>query len=419
MSEQMPNTNEGGNSEAANQAAETIKQLDEQQLTQLGKIAEMLQARDISTGAVNEINKVGMSEWQVVTKGVDGEEPTVHDLKSTRVEFKPTKASAGNKPIEELIINRAAPTTVRPAKRLPKRFNDESAIVGSDNQISYRLVNGIWQPTHDEKAMEVFQQIVRDTQPNKVIFLGDNVDLPNMSRFESDPNFLQSTQKSLDRWHLELARTRANAPDAEIIVIEGNHDERWVKNIRKNAAEVLGIRRANVAHELSVLSLAYLLRVDELEVKYLPGYPANRYWLNNNLKAIHGSIVRSGGSTAAAVANSETTSTLFGHIHRIESHHRTINEAGGGRIISAHSFGTLSRIDGAVPSFGYGRGEQGEPLEHYENWQQGMGFVLYKRGDGPHDVQTINIKTFDEYRTNFNGKVYQPVPPLRAVPEAA
>lgn len=417
MSEQTPNMPKGGKTEAV-QSAETNKQPTAEQAAMLGnKIIEMMQERDINPDA--DVTEIGISNWQMMSKGPDGK-PVTHDLTSTRVKLKLNQVAQQGKSIEELIINRAAPTVINPSKGRARPTSDRSALIVPDQQIGFRKDrHGNWIAIHDDKAMEISQQIAKDTQPDEIIILGDNVDLPNMSRFESDPNFTQSTQMSIDRLHRELAQYRSNAPNAKIKVIAGNHDERWVINIRKNAAELLGIRRANVARELSVLSLEYLLRMDELEIDYLPGYPANRYWLNNNLKAIHGHVIRSGGSTAAAVANSETTSTLFGHIHRIESHHRTVNEAGGGRVISAHSFGTLSRIDGAVPSYGYGRDEDGQPIEHYENWQQGLGFVLYKPEDGPHDVQTINIKTFDGYRTNWNGRVYQPLPPLRSVPDAA
>jgi predicted MPP superfamily phosphohydrolase len=426
MTEQMPSAPQE-NPETAETQTDTPEtatpELTSEQMSQLGKVAAMLQKRDIDPGAIDEINKIRVSEWQVVTKStVEGKDPTVHTLQGTNLEFKPVKAKVEPTAIsEKLFANRAAPTIVRPGKRLPKLYTDLTALVPPDHQIGYRTIDGEVMEIHDESAMDISQQLARHLQPDKIIILGDNIDLPNMSRFESDPNFLKSTQASIDRFHLELARYRANAPNARIIVLEGNHDERWTKYVRNNAAEVLGIRRANAARELGVLTLPYLLRVEELDVEYLPGYPANRYWLNNNLKAIHGHVIRSGGSTAAAVAKDETTSTLFGHIHRIESHHRTVNERGGGRVISAHSFGTLSRIDGAVPSFGYGRDERGMPLKHYENWQQGVGVVTYKEGDGHHDIQTVQIRTFNDYETTFDGRVFRPTigRHLRSVPDAA
>lgn len=383
-------------------------------MQRLGQIAELMDSQKIDPSVVGQVREVRAGRWQVVTKDkvVDPEsgeivsEPHVHTLEGTSFKFIPKPEVAAVD--EQRFASKAAPTVIRPGRAMPKRFRDKTALIVTDQQIGYRKLGDELQPIHDEAAMDVVQQIARYVQPDKIIVLGDNVDLPNASRFENDPNFTQTTQASIDSFHNQLARYRANAQNAEIVVLEGNHDERWAKYIRKNAAEVLGVRRANAAHELAVLTLPFLLRVDELEVQYLAGWPANTHWINERIKAIHGNKVRSNGSTAAAYANSETTSTIFGHIHRMESHHRTVNEQGGGRIISAHSFGTLSRIDGVVPSFNYGRDGTGTPIQHFENWQQGLGLVFYEEGDAPYDVKSILIDTFNGHAANLDGHVFTP-----------
>ena len=55
----------------------------------------------------------------------------------------------------------------------------------------------------------------------------------------------------------------------------------------------------------------------------------------------------------------------MGHIHRVESHSKTIQVASGSKIITAMSPGCLCRLDDAVPGFA------GKP----KNWQQGLGIV--------------------------------------------
>ena len=44
----------------------------------------------------------------------------------------------------------------------------------------YRGVDGQLQPTHDEQAIKVALDIVKDANPVLVVLVGDNLDLPEM-----------------------------------------------------------------------------------------------------------------------------------------------------------------------------------------------------------------------------------------------
>ncbi|WP_218571937.1 hypothetical protein, partial [Pseudomonas sp. SZ57] len=81
---------------------------------------------------------------------------------------------------------------------------------------------------------------------------------------------------------------RANAPEAEVTLIEGNHDRRLQKSILRNAKAAFGLKRANDPESWPVLSVPNLLRLDDLGVEYVEGYPAGEKWINDNLVCIHG-----------------------------------------------------------------------------------------------------------------------------------
>jgi hypothetical protein len=176
--------------------------------------------------------------------------------------------------------------------------------------------NAYYMPFHDEAAMDVALQITNwlyhNDRVDGVINLGDFLDLPSQGRFEQEAAFAGTTQKAFDRGHKFLQEQRAAAgPQAEIVLIEGNHDRRMEKFVMINAARAWGLKRANI-DELPVMSIPYLLRLDEIGVEYIDAYPAGSYWLTENLRAIHGSKVRSGGSTAAAYTNADPhISTIF------------------------------------------------------------------------------------------------------------
>jgi hypothetical protein len=191
--------------------------------------------------------------------------------------------------------------------------------------------------------------------------------------------------------------------------MEGNHDRRLQIMVTKNALAAFGLKQANAPGDWPVLSVPHLLRFDDLEVEYVGAYPAGSYWVNERLKCIHGQTVRSGGSTAMAVAREERVSTIFGHVHRIETQYHTSDVYGGGSIRFAHTPGCLCRIDGAVPSVHGSTDLSGRPVAKYENWQQGLSVVSYREGDSPFNLESVFINTTDGYRTVFGGKTYLPV----------
>ena len=101
--------------------------------------------------------------------------------------------------------------------------------------------------------------------------------------------------------------------NGDLVRLDGARIDRVIRN---DAAQLFGIKRANAQHELSVLNLEYLLRLDELDIGYLDGYPTNVHWLEDDLKVVHGKEAKSLGRSALRYLNHDNTSTIFGHDHR-------------------------------------------------------------------------------------------------------
>ena len=276
-----------------------------------------------------------------------------------------------------------------------------------DPQIGYRMYeDGTLDPFHDQAAIDVALQIVADLQPDLVLWLGDYLDLAEFGRFEQEAAFARTTQAAIDYGHELLAKVAALSPGARQVLLEGNHDRRLQKMVTTNAMAAFGLRQAG--DDWPVLSVPHLLRLGEMGVEYVGGYPAGEFWLTDDLKAIHGVIVRSGGSTARAVADDETTSVLHGHIHRIETAYKTVRTRGGGRIRVVHSPGCLCRIDGAVPSTKGSTTLDGRPVQSWENWQQGLAIVTYGGCDQPFSLESVHIDATAGYRAVYGGSVYLP-----------
>jgi len=191
---------------------------------------------------------------------------------------------------------------------------------------------------------------------------------------------------------------------SRIVVLEGNHDKRVSDTVMKFNAASQGLTRANLPDDFPVLTAPFLLRTDDLNVEWLDGYPARKLWLNEWIKCVHGSIVRSGSSTASAYSRGDRTSTIFGHIHRIEVHHTTQQDRSGAVRLFAATPGCLCRVDGAVPGVKGAVDLHGRPIKNYEDWQQGM-IVLHFHDDDPRYVlDTIHIQ---EGWAMFGGQIFE------------
>lgn len=366
----------------------------------LGRLAELLADANIPIDEIKSVKKVRLNQWQMAHKDDDGE-AVVTDLKSAQIVIEPRWEDGPEWPV----VQPAAPTVIKPASVRKKKLDTKVAVVLPDPQIGYRrdILREDYDSFHDEAAMDVALQVVRELQPDVIVNLGDVVDLPEFSRHPQEPGFARTTQRSIDRAHSWLAEQRANSPEAQIVLLEGNHDRRLEKAIVQNAQSAFGLQRANVPESWPVLSLPFLLRMDEIGVEYIEGYPANIFWINDNLACIHGHKARSGGSTAAAVVNDERSSIIFGHIHRIEMQHQTRRIRSGSRTNLATCPGCLCRIDGAVPGFKSSTDIYGRPVQSWENWQQGIAVVSYEEGDGPFHVELVPIHSGT---CLFRGKTY-------------
>jgi predicted phosphodiesterase len=273
-------------------------------------------------------------------------------------------------------------------------------VAGADTQIGYRNVNGELDPFHDEKAMALFVELVRLEKPERVILAGDIIDLAEQGRWTQEAGFALTTQAAIDRTYRFLYDLREAAPSAKIDLIEGNHDKRMQNFVELNAKSAFGLKRAGWPDEWPVMSIPYLLRLDELKVTYYDAYPNAHVWINNNLRAEHGTKVNSNGSTAQRYLN-ETPhiSRLFGHTHRQEVVQRTTWDRMGKIRSQAINPGCLCRVDGAVPGVHGSIGADGKPATYYEDWQQGAAVIRYTD-----DEFFVELVQFDDGKTIYQGQ---------------
>jgi len=357
----------------------------------LDAIRQLLERSNINFDTVDRVTRVNV--WQGFIKNSEGEIETV-DLASAQYIPKPDA--------ENHLLRQAAPTNIRPSRSKAKPRNYTLLASIPDIQVGYRNINGELVPIHDERAIRVARLILADKKPDIIVDQGDGMDLSELSKYEPDSvHFVNTLQAAIDRRHQIYAELRADNPNSDIYEIDSNHIARLGKFILKNTPQLAQIRRAGRKDEWPIISYPSMLRLDELGVKWISGYPAAHYEYKDDLIFIHGKEVRSGGSTAEMYSKKyPDTNVVFGHVHRQESHTRTTR---AGHYLTAITFGTLAKTDGHVPSYHNAVNDHNQVVKVQENWQQGLG-LIYDYGDGNYQFDTIRIK---DGKAFYNGKEYR------------
>lgn len=320
---------------------------------------------------VHEVTSHKVNSWSTVTKGVDGE-PKVTRLWQVTASFKPRL-------VPLVAADWGPPPPYHPPKG--KVVGLRQAVILPDMQIGFRwmgLAEGDpWaEPYHDREAIDIALQILAATKPEYVILLGDNLDFQPLSlRWPSPPNAMQTTSIALAEYRWLLWRIRQVCPKSKIVYMYGNHEDRLRKYLDERAGELQGLLQANGQQ---MLSLRNILDLDNLHVTTVD-YP-QPYWLWGRVEIEHGRTVRrGGGATAATVASQREHSVIYGHIHRQEVAHRSVDTPMGKREYVTGSPGCLCRVDGTVP--GVDR----------PDWQQGVG-VLSLVDDMNEHLELIRIQ---------------------------
>jgi hypothetical protein len=207
------------------------------------------------------------------------------------------------------------------------------------------VISDLQVPYHDERAVRNVASFIRRFKPDQVITIGDEIDLPQVSRWtEGTPGWYEQTLAS-DRdatveilWDLQVTD-----------MIRSNHTDRLYNVIMKKIPAFLA---------LPELKFEKFMKLDELGIKFhrkpLEFAPD---WI-----AIHGdegSVKPTPGLTALDAARKHGKSVVCGHTHRAGQ--SAFTEASGGvlgRVLRGVEVGNLMQFSKA----GYMKGTG--------NWQQ-------------------------------------------------
>jgi len=155
-------------------------------------------------------------------------------------------------------------------------------------------------PFHDKRALDVAYRIISDLQPDKIVLMGDMVDMYAISSFSREPIRVLKLQDELDKTRGVLEQIDSLS-DANIIYLEGNHERRLQRYLRLHP-EICN---------LDNLKLEHLLGLD--------GWSIKQDHTEGNLIYTHGKYISKHSAYSVRrelEARAYQSSIIVGHTHR-------------------------------------------------------------------------------------------------------
>lgn len=238
-------------------------------------------------------------------------------------------------------------------------------------------------PYHDEIALNLFYQFLKNTQPHRLIIAGDFLDMWELSRFRKFPTMDgNSFNNELETAKKIIKKFTVLCPDTLIDYICGNHSFRIQSYLMEKAREL---------YSLPSLHLEYLLELHK--------YPQIRFYELKNKSRFSHHFVKYGylwighadmsrkeaAYTARGLRDELGCNLITGHTHKLAFAPKTYKD---GTLVAWES-GCLCQKETDYSTF--------------SNWQQGW---LYLETNPEITQFTIHPILIQNSQFIFNGKVY-------------
>jgi hypothetical protein len=251
-----------------------------------GRPAEMLEERDLSPEEWR-VSSLTINEWEA---GDDLNRQTKLTLQPLKDVVRPARVD-GWKP---------------PAPKPRKAGATETTFLVGDHQAPYI----------DEDFHAATLRWLAEVKPAKGVVGGDGLDLPSVSKYAKTAGWNASVNECVDSFYRVLCDYRSASPDTQWVMLEGNHEARLHAHLMRQFEEGAAIKRAG-ENEDNVLSVPYLMRLDELGIPYIDNYPHAVHKITPTVGAIHGTIVKKdAGASGHATLMQRGFDVYQFHIHR-------------------------------------------------------------------------------------------------------
>jgi hypothetical protein len=175
-------------------------------------------------------------------------------------------------------------------------------------------------PYHDPIAVKNVAAYIKAVRPDSVVTLGDEIDLPQISRWtENTPGWYEQT----------LAADRDEAVEVLWSLVEHTKDAHMIRSNHTDRLYNVIMKKIPAFLALPELRFEKFLKLDELGITY----HKKPYAIARGIVAVHGdeqSVKPTPGLTALEAARRHGISVICGHTHRAGQ--SAFTEASGGKI---------------------------------------------------------------------------------------
>lgn len=246
-------------------------------------------------------------------------------------------------------------------------------------------------PYHDEDFHRLSVQMMRDQQPERIVIAGDLIDYASISRHKKrggEAGLNESLQSAYD----VLRSYRDACPNADIVFLDGNHEQRMFDALEsRGLISVAQVQRPGDDHTL--LSTRHLLRLDELRVEQVfppdgCSYEHAEYRIPDGPSVRHGWIAGQGaGASALKTLDKLRRNIIVAHTHRsaVTWHTHWVEEKPV-RLVAVET-GTMARLT-----------EQGMGYSIAPDWQNSLVVV---------QGQTVDHAVYQDQSLVWRGHEYR------------
>lgn len=222
-------------------------------------------------------------------------------------------------------------------------------------------------PYADKKAIALLYEFLRDEQPNTIILNGDIIDFYPLSDYDRSPFLRADLENELKHTRDFLLNLKTICPNAQIKIVEGNHEFRLKKYLFRRAPDLAPLLTLEKILGLDALGIEYY-GIDKEKAKYVDNFIEHEGFLVGHFNKVN----QHSAYTAKAILEKYNKNIIQSHTHRAGAYYKRSYTG----VLEAYEIGSLC--------------SQAPHYNTFPNWQ--LGFALLLSEKNHKDFYQIIIK---------------------------
>ncbi len=261
-----------------------------------------------------KLPELGTSEWEILVKDYPTASFEQLDIWANKYGYSNRHQFVGGMK-KQGIHRRLMPTYGEriAAARAEARGDNQPLLITLPKEFkAIAVINDTQNPFQDKISLSLVETFLFEAQPDILVYNGDCNDFYQISKFDKDPRRIADLQSDVDNTKAMFCRQRKGLPNTRMVLVDGNHEDRWQKFLWTKAPELSSLTC------LTTDELFSLKEYDIEHVNYECGIKINDIFLiiHGNLASVHSSY------TAKRMFEKHGGCGICAHTHRGGSYYK-------------------------------------------------------------------------------------------------